>query len=57
MHYEDVILNIDLDMLEDWSVSGKKIRFASSKVNYTQDVSLTSNECKDFLNKVKELSK
>ena len=56
-HYEDVILEIDFEMLEDWAISGKTIRFASSKINYTQDVTLTSNESKDFLNKVKDLSK
>ena len=56
IHYEDVVLEIERDWLVEWSVSGKTIRFGSSRVNYTQDVFITSEEAKAFLSEIDRLS-
>ena len=54
-HYEDVIMPVSDDMLKDWSINGKKIRFSSSKYSYIKDIQIDSLEVIDFIEQVNKI--
>ena len=54
-YLENSVLSITREILEDWSISGKTIRFGSSKSTHTQDVYIGADECRLFLDKLNEI--
>jgi len=51
-HYEDVIMELDRSTLERWGKEGAVVRFASSRVDATQDIHVDAQEATDFLKKM-----
>lgn len=51
-HYEDVILHLERDVLDDWKNANPVVRFSSSKVSGHRDINIDSKEVVEFLNKM-----
>jgi len=55
-YYEDAVLTLERKWLDEWAKFGKRIRFGSTKTDYTQDAIIDSDEIKAFLNEVDKFS-
>jgi len=56
-HYEDVVMEINNDLMSDWVENERTLRFSSSKVSYSKDIKINSQEVKYFIDKVNEVKK
>ena len=50
-------MEINDDLMNDWVKNERTLRFGSTKVSYSKDIKINSQEVKYFIDKVNEVKK